>query len=756
MTSTPLHDPQRTGLRARRLLPRLAAAAAVVALAVPLAACSAGAADASGTASGTAAGSATGATSRTSEPAPPAAPQRQPGGHSLTQDDVDAWLDGALGSALQTTGIPGATVSVVSDGQLLTARGYGLADTGTDGDPTRPVDPDDTLFRIGSVSKVVSATAIMQLVEAGKLDLDADVQQYLDFDLDTPEGAITLRHLLTHTAGFEEVIAGLIGTPGSEQTLREAVTTAPPAQVYEPGTTPAYSNYGATLAGYVAERVSGKPFAELVQEQVLERAGMTSSTFEQPLPEDLQARLAKGYPDDSAPSVPTEVVNAAPAGAMSATATDMARFMLAHLGDLPAEQSLLEPATLDEMHRPALGADQLGTLAVGQRMDLGFFDDSTPGVPAFGHDGDTTVFHSAMRMFPEADAGIFVSFNASGRTPTATLDLRTTLLQGFADRYLRDASAEADLAGTGADTVAAAADPSRDGSAARDAGPSSATSDGSDETAGGAGQLDSAAAAAAMAGTYTSSRSPVTNPGALLALSGQTTIVPRSDGTIAVTPKPLSTTTGVYELVDEHLWREVGGDAVLATRTAGEGDRTGAGADDADATVQAISWGASFTMLRAQPWQVASTALPLVLAAVAVLLVSVVAWPTAALVGLGRRTGRRDLVAARRPETGRRRRALLLSRLGQASVLLALVGWAITAVQAMAFQEVSAGSMRVLQVFQLLGVVAIVPAAVAAVQAVRERRGWASVTGRVLVVAALVVLAVFAVTWRLLSPSVSF
>ncbi|WP_314104340.1 serine hydrolase domain-containing protein, partial [uncultured Frigoribacterium sp.] len=694
-------------------------------------------------------GTAASATSPTTAPAPPAAPQHQPGGHSLTQGDVDAWLDGALGSALQTTGIPGATVSVVSDGQVLTARGYGLADTGTDGDPARPVDPDDTLFRIGSVSKVVSATAIMQLVEQGELDLDADVQQYLDFDLDTPKGAITLRHLLTHTAGFEEVIAGLIGTPGSEKTLREAVTAAPPAQVYAPGTTPAYSNYGATLAGYVAERVSGKPFAELVQEQVLDRAGMTSSSFAQPLPADLDARLAKGYPDDSAPSVPTEVVNAAPAGAMSATASDMARFMLAHLGDLPAEQSLLEPATLDEMHRPALGADQLGTLAVGQRMDLGFFDDSTPGVPAFGHDGDTQVFHSAMRMFPESDAGIFVSFNASGRTPTATLDLRTTLLQGFADRYLRDASAEADLAGTGADSVAAAADPSRDGSADRDAAPSSTTSPGSDETEGGARQLDSAAAAAAMAGTYTSSRSPVTNPGALLALSGQTTIVPRSDGTIAVTPKPLATTTGVYELVDEHLWREVGGDSLLATRTDGD-------SDDADATVQAISWGASFTMLRAQPWQVASTALPSVIAAVAVLLVSVVAWPTAALVGLGRRTGRRDLVAARRPETGRRRRALLLSRIGQVATLLALAGWAVVAGQAMSFVDVSAGSIRVVQVLQLVGVVAIVPAAVAAVQAVRERRGWASVTGRVLVVVALVVLAVFAVTWRLLSPSVSF
>ena len=705
MTSTPLPTAPRTAPRARRLLPRLAAAAAVVALSVPLAACSAGAADPA---------TAAGATSPAADTAPPSAPQHQPGGRSLTQDDVDAWLDGAVGSALQTTGIPGATVSVVSDGRLLTARGYGLADTGTEGSPARPVDPEDTLFRIGSVSKVVSATAIMQLVEQGELDLDADVQQYLDFDLDTPKGAVTLRHLLTHTAGFEEVISGLIGTPGSEQTLREAVSEAPPAQVYEPGTTPAYSNYGATLAGYVAERVSGRPFAELVRDEVLDPAGMTSSSFEQPLPADLDARLAKGYPDDSKPAYPTEVVNAAPAGAMSASATDMARFMLAHLGDLPAEQSLLEPATLDEMHSPALAADQLGTLAVGQRMDLAFFDDSTPGLPAFGHDGDTQVFHSAMRMFPDADAGIFVSFNGSGRAATDTLDLRTTVLQGFADRYLREASAD------------------------------------DDTTRGGAAPSDGTAAAAAMAGVYTSSRSPVTNPGALLALSGQTTIVPRSDGTVAVTPKPLGMTTGVYEKVGTDLWREVGGDALLATRTT---DTEG------DASVEAISWGASFTMLRAQPWQAASAVLPSVVLAVVVLLASMIAWPSTALAGVGRR--RRDLRAGlstgSATTTPRRRdRTLLLSRLGQATTLLALVGWAVVAVQAMSFAEVSAVTLRVLQGLQLLGVVAIVPAALVAWRAVRDRRGWAVVTGRVLVLASLVVLAGFAFGFRLIAPSVSF
>ncbi|MBD8484503.1 beta-lactamase family protein [Frigoribacterium sp. CFBP 8759] len=715
MITTPTREAPPSRRRHPRLLvrttrtTRLAAAAAVVALGVTLAGC------------------ASGATGATADPAPPAPPQHQPGGHSLTKDDVDTWLDGAVGSALQTTGIPGATVSVVADGKVLTARGYGMADTGTGETPGEAVDPERTLFRVGSVSKVVSATAIMQLVEKGDLDLDADVQQYLDFDLDTPKGAVTLRHLLTHTAGFEEVIAGLIGTPGSEKTLREAVSEAPPAQVFTPGTTPAYSNYGATLAGYVAERVSGVPFADLLQRDVFDRTGMTSSSFAQPLPADLDARLAHGYPDDSKPAVATEVVNAAPAGAMSATATDMARFMLAQLGDLPDDQALLQPDTLAEMHRPALDADDLGTLVAGQRMDLAFFDDSTPGLAAFGHDGDTQVFHSAMRMFPEHDTGIFLSMNGSGRSATASLDLRTTVLQGFADRYLRDAA------------TADSTDPADAADAA---------------SRGGAGTVDGDASdgpvAADLAGTYLSSRSPVTNPGALLALSGQTTIVPRSDGTVAVTPKPLGMTTGVYEKVGTDLWREVGGDALLATRTT---DTEG------DATVEAISWGASFTMLRAQPWQAASAVLPSVVLAVVVLLASMIVWPATALAGVGRR--RRDLRAGlstgSATTTPRRRdRTLLLSRLGQASTLLALVGWAVVAVQAMSFAEVSAVTLRLLQGLQLLGVVAIVPAALVAWRAVRDRRGWAVVTGRVLVLASLVVLAGFAFGFRLIAPSVSF
>jgi len=691
--SAPAPDPApargRRHRRSRRLAPVVGAVA--LALALPLAV-----------------GAAT--TAAPADPPPPAPPQHQPGGHDLAKDDVDAWLDGVVGAALPTTGIPGAAVSVVADGQVLTSRGYGLADTGTESGSARPVDPADTLFRVGSVSKVVSATAVMQLVEEGRLDLDADVQQYLDFDLDTPKGTVTLRHLLTHTAGFEEVITGLIGVPGSERALGDVMETDPPEQVFVPGTTPAYSNYGASLAGYVAERVGGMPFVDLVQQQVLDRAGMTSSSFAQPLPADLDARLAKGYPDDSQPAYPTEVVNAAPAGALSATADDMARFMLGHLGDLPEEQALLDPATLDEMHRPALDADQLGTFAAGQRMDLGFFDDSTPGIRAFGHDGDTNVFHTAMRMFPDSDAGIFVTFNGNGRDAVDTLELRTAVLQGFADRYLR---AEGD-AGSAAATAAPAGDP---------------------------------AAAAELAGTWLSSRSPFSNPGALLNLSGQTEIVPRADGTIAVTPKPLGITTGVYEKAGEHLWREVGGDAVLATRASADGG-----------PVDAISWGASFTMLRAEPWQAASVALPGLLAAVAVLAVSVLVWPTAAIAGIGRRRRARrdapDAVAAMpRP---RRSRALLLSRIGQAVTLVALLGWTAAAVQALSLVDVPAAQLRILQVLQVVGALAVVPAALAAWQAIRTRRGPWIVAGRILVVVALVGVAAFAVGFRLLAPSVSY
>jgi CubicO group peptidase (beta-lactamase class C family) len=218
---------------------------------------------------------------------------------------------------------------------VLTARGYGYADTGSEGTAPHPVDPDQTLFRVGSVAKVFVATAVMQLVEQGKIDLDADVDRYLDFPLPrTFDRAITMRHLLTHTAGFEERIKGLIELGESTVSVRDTVAVDPPEQVFEPGTVPAYSNYGYSLAGYIVERVSGTPFDDYIDRNVLDRVGMTSSSFAQPLPQELRSRLSQGYTTDSDPAAPFETVGTAPAGALSASATDMGRFILAHLGEL--------------------------------------------------------------------------------------------------------------------------------------------------------------------------------------------------------------------------------------------------------------------------------------------------------------------------------------------------------------------------------------------------------------------------------------
>lgn len=152
---------------------------------------------------------------------------------------------------------------------------------------------------------------------------------------------------------------------------------------------PAYSNYGNSLAGYIVERVSGIPFEEYVDRNVFDRLGMTSSSFEQPLPADLAGRVSNGYDNASSPPGYFEIIGTPPAGSMSASAPDMARFMLAHLGEPVGGTPILDEPTLDLMHQPALDATTLGTLAGAPRMTLGFFDESRNGRRILGHGGDT-------------------------------------------------------------------------------------------------------------------------------------------------------------------------------------------------------------------------------------------------------------------------------------------------------------------------------------------------------------------------------
>ncbi len=358
------------------------------------------------------------------EPSPASSPSE----HRLQQEDVNAWLDGIVPYALKAGDIAGAVVSVVADGEVLTTKGYGLADVATG----KPVDPMRTLFRAGSVSKLMTWTAVMQLVERGALDLDTDINTYLDFTIPPFEGQpITLRQIMTHTAGFEEQLKHVITfDPQAVVPFEELVRDFIPARIFAPGTTPAYSNYATALAGYIVQRVSGEPFGEYVDENIFTPLDMESATFSQDLTEAQLNDLSSGYHTASGQPTQFELAAASPAGALTVTAPDMSRFMLAHLNDgRLGDAQILEPETAQLMHERTFAS-----IPALNGMTLGFYENSVNGHRVISHGGDTQTFHSDLNLFIDEGVGVFVSINSTGENEAA-YDLRALLFTEFADRY---------------------------------------------------------------------------------------------------------------------------------------------------------------------------------------------------------------------------------------------------------------------------------------------------------------------------------
>jgi len=346
----------------------------------------------------------------------------------LTRSDLEAWLDGFLPYALAHGEIAGAVVAVVKDDQVLLEKGYGYADIAN----KTPVDPERTLFRFGSVSKLFTWTAVMQLVEQGKLDLDRDLNGYLDFQIRPAFGqGVTLRNLMTHTAGFEEHFHDmLLDNPNRLPSLETFVKSNQPKRIYPPGKIPAYSNYGAALAGYIVQRVSGEPFPDYIERHILRPLAMQHSTFRQPLPPSLSGELSNGYPSTSQPPAPFEVCGPVPAGALSATASDAARFMMAHLDE--TQSGLLQPQTLRMMHGSIFQA-----IPPLNGMSLGFFQTDRNGRRIISHGGDTVVFHSDMELLVDEHVGFFISLNSRGQD-AAAYRVITAVFEQFMDRYFPD------------------------------------------------------------------------------------------------------------------------------------------------------------------------------------------------------------------------------------------------------------------------------------------------------------------------------
>jgi CubicO group peptidase (beta-lactamase class C family)/fluoride ion exporter CrcB/FEX len=292
------------------------------------------------------------------------------------------------------------------------------------------VTSDATLFRPGSISKLFTWTSIMQLVEQKKLDLDRDVNDYLDFKIPaTYPQPITLRNIMTHTPGFEEAIKDLFVADAKDlKPLGDYVKAALPERVFPPGTIPAYSNYATAVAGYIIQRTSGEPYDDYIEHHILQPLGMTHTTFRQPLPEALRPLMSNGYQVASKPAKPFEFVQGWPAGSASVTATDMARFMIAHLQDGRYENvQILQPETARLMH-----SAQFVAVPPMNSMCLGFYEETRNGQRIIGHGGDTAWFHSDLHLMPGSNVGFFVSYNSPGK---GQINPRGAVWEKFLDRY---------------------------------------------------------------------------------------------------------------------------------------------------------------------------------------------------------------------------------------------------------------------------------------------------------------------------------
>jgi CubicO group peptidase (beta-lactamase class C family) len=502
-----------------------------------------------------------------------AAPVAGPPGHPLTAEDLDSFLDGFIPLSLERGNIAGAVVVVVKDGHVLFEKGYGVSDV----DKQTPVDPKTTLFRPGSISKLFTWTAVMQLVEQKKLDLDTDINTYLDFKIPEAFGKpITLRNLMTHTPGFEETIKNIFMTdPKKYIPLGTALKAWVPERVFAPGEVPAYSNYGAALAGYIVQRVSGEPFEQYVAHHILQPLGMAHSTFEQPLPKALAAEMSRGYDLATDKPQPFELIPMSPAGALSTSADDISRFMIAHLnGGSYDGATILKPETATLMHgflyqrMPPLPG-----------MALGFYHEDRNGHVIIGHGGDTLWFHSDLHLILDANVGFFVSQNSAGKDHSG---IRGPLLKAFMDRYFPAPPLPAE--------------------------PTLKTA-----------KADGALAA----GYYEASRGSFSNFLSVGNLLGQAKLGVNDDATVSVDAiTDFSGTAKKWREVRPFVWREVHGSGLLLAKVEG-GKVTEI---ESDAIPQII------TFKRASFWQSETLNLPLFFGTLGMLALTVLFWPIKAVV----------------------------------------------------------------------------------------------------------------------------
>lgn len=345
---------------------------------------------------------------------------------SLDLKKLEVCLDDFFKQKMESRHIPGAVFVLVKDGKIIFHKGYGYSDV----EKKINVKPDETIFRVGSVSKIFTATAAMQLNEKGKIDIHADVNKYLSlFKLENnyPE-PVTMANLLSHTAGFRgRSIGSMTQNESNRIPLGEFLASNMPGRSLPPGRIINYSNHGFQLAGYLVEVVSGIPFAQYIDDNILHPLGMDKSSFI-PLPR-LLTYMAKGYSyaDGGYNDVPNDYSLSliSPSGSLLSTADDMARFMIAQLqGGIFQDQRILNENTCNEMQKRQFTNDPRlpGTC-------YGFYEYQNYNKRAIFLDGDVTGFSSRMFLLPDQNTGFFVCSNSENSR--LRMQLTDTLMSHF-------------------------------------------------------------------------------------------------------------------------------------------------------------------------------------------------------------------------------------------------------------------------------------------------------------------------------------
>ncbi|WP_297730323.1 serine hydrolase [uncultured Maricaulis sp.] len=339
-------------------------------------------------------------------------------------DGLADFIDGVMAQQIRSHEIAGATVAVVHDGELLFSAGYGFADI----ENGSRVDPARTLFRPGSVSKLFTWTALMQQVEEGHVDLDEDVNAYIDFHIPDFEGQpVRVRDLLSHTPGMSDVSGITAATVDELVDYGEWIQQHIPERVWAPGTEIAYSNYGVALAGYIVERLSGEAFADYANTHIFEPLDMHATSFREPLPAHLAAHMATGYEieDGLLTAQPFELFSLImPAGSASATAHDMSRFMRAMLnGGALGDVRILGTGSVE-----LLMSNSIRNAPDLPGMAHGFYVVQEDGPRLIGHGGNTGDFHSNLILAPRENFGFFVSTTGGSESSVGRTDLTNAII----------------------------------------------------------------------------------------------------------------------------------------------------------------------------------------------------------------------------------------------------------------------------------------------------------------------------------------